>query len=101
LTIGLDLPKQILEAQTEARKPENLGVEDEGGMLIENLRESDNLKKEKLEPRVDGTLCLNNRSWLMCYDNLRALIIHESHNSKYSVHLSSDKMYQDMKKLYW
>ncbi|GJT62495.1 hypothetical protein Tco_1006028 [Tanacetum coccineum] len=28
MTIGLDLPKQILEAQTEARKPENLKAED-------------------------------------------------------------------------
>ncbi|GKE27378.1 putative reverse transcriptase domain-containing protein [Tanacetum coccineum] len=42
MTIGLDLPKQILEAQTEARKPENLGAEDVRGMLIENLKESDN-----------------------------------------------------------
>ncbi|GJT40608.1 putative reverse transcriptase domain-containing protein, partial [Tanacetum coccineum] len=31
MTIGLDLPKQILEAQTEARKPENLKSEDVGG----------------------------------------------------------------------
>ncbi|GJX25063.1 putative reverse transcriptase domain-containing protein [Tanacetum coccineum] len=30
MTIGLDLPKQILEAQTEARKPENLTSEDVG-----------------------------------------------------------------------
>ncbi|GJY97240.1 putative reverse transcriptase domain-containing protein [Tanacetum coccineum] len=64
MTIGLDLPKQILEAQTEARKAENLGAEDVGGMLIENLRESDNPRKEKLEPRADGTLCLNNRNRL-------------------------------------
>nr|GFB65201.1 reverse transcriptase domain-containing protein [Tanacetum cinerariifolium] len=27
--------------------------------------------------------------------------MHESHKSKYSIHPSSDKMYQDMKKLYW
>ncbi|GJW57016.1 putative reverse transcriptase domain-containing protein [Tanacetum coccineum] len=27
--------------------------------------------------------------------------MHESHKSKYSVHPSFDKMYQDMKKLYW
>ncbi|GJT51358.1 putative reverse transcriptase domain-containing protein [Tanacetum coccineum] len=46
----------ILEAQTEARKPENLDAEDVGGMLIENLRESDNPRKEKLESRADGTL---------------------------------------------
>nr|GEX05870.1 putative reverse transcriptase domain-containing protein [Tanacetum cinerariifolium] len=31
MTIGLDLPKQILRAQTEARKPENLTSEDVGG----------------------------------------------------------------------
>ncbi|GJR16003.1 putative reverse transcriptase domain-containing protein [Tanacetum coccineum] len=61
MTIGLDLPKQILKAQTEARKPENLDAEDVGGMLIENLRESNNPRKEKLEPRTDKTLCLNNK----------------------------------------
>ncbi|GKC80376.1 putative reverse transcriptase domain-containing protein [Tanacetum coccineum] len=54
-----------------------------------------------MEPRTDGTLCLNNRSWLPCYGDLRTLIMHESHKSKYYVHPSSDKMYQDMKKLYW
>ncbi|GJW14874.1 putative reverse transcriptase domain-containing protein [Tanacetum coccineum] len=101
MNIGLDLPKQILEAQTEARKPENLDAEDVGGMLIKNLRESDNPRKEKLEPRADGTLCLNNSSWLPCYGDLRNLIMHESHKSKYSVHPGFDKMYQDMKKLYW
>ncbi|GJU09924.1 putative reverse transcriptase domain-containing protein [Tanacetum coccineum] len=61
----------------------------------------DNPRKEKLEPRADGTLYLNNRSWLPCYDDLRALIMHESYKSKYSVHTGSDKMYQYMKLLYW
>ncbi|GJS07149.1 putative reverse transcriptase domain-containing protein [Tanacetum coccineum] len=59
------------------------------------------ISKEKLEPRVDGTLCLNGRSWLPCYGDLRTVIMHESHKSKYSIHLGFDKMYQDMKKLYW
>nr|GEY00565.1 putative reverse transcriptase domain-containing protein [Tanacetum cinerariifolium] len=55
-----------LASQTEARKPENLEAEDVGGMLIKTSRESENLRKEKLEPRADGTLCLNNKSWLPC-----------------------------------
>ncbi|GJT87658.1 putative reverse transcriptase domain-containing protein [Tanacetum coccineum] len=38
MTISLDLPKQILNAQTEARKPENIKNEDVGGMLIENAK---------------------------------------------------------------
>ncbi|GJR12319.1 putative reverse transcriptase domain-containing protein [Tanacetum coccineum] len=44
---------------------------------------------------------LNNQSWIPCYGDLRALIMHESHKSKYSIHPGSDKMYQDLKKLYW
>nr|GEX54580.1 putative reverse transcriptase domain-containing protein [Tanacetum cinerariifolium] len=72
-----------------ARKKENFMTEDLHGMI------------NKLEPRVNGTLCLNNRSWIPCYGDLRALIMHESHKSKYSIHPGSDKMYQDLKKLYW
>ncbi|GJS00289.1 putative reverse transcriptase domain-containing protein [Tanacetum coccineum] len=93
--------KQILEAQTEARKPKNVEAEDVGGMLVETSRESENPRKQKLELRADETLCLNNSSWLPCYGDLRTLIMHESHKSKYFVHPGSDKMYQDMKKLYW
>ncbi|GJW98024.1 putative reverse transcriptase domain-containing protein [Tanacetum coccineum] len=101
MTIGLDLTKQILEAQTEARKPENLEAKDVGGMLVKTSRESENPKKEKLEPRADETLCLNYKSWLPCFGDLRTLIMHEPHKSKYYVHPGSDKMYQDMNKLYW
>ncbi|GJZ55503.1 putative reverse transcriptase domain-containing protein, partial [Tanacetum coccineum] len=90
-----------LNKLTLRMRQENLDAKDVGGMLIENLRESDNPRKEKLESRADRTLCLNNRSWLPCYGDLRTLIMHGSHKSKYSVHPGSDKMYQDMKKLYW
>ncbi|GJS76421.1 putative reverse transcriptase domain-containing protein [Tanacetum coccineum] len=99
MTIGLDLPKRILEAQIEARKPENLKSEDVGGMLIENSKDPEKPRKEKLEPRADGTMCLNNRSWLPRYGDPGPLILHESPQVKYSVHPGS--MYQDMKQLYW
>ncbi|GKE54542.1 putative reverse transcriptase domain-containing protein, partial [Tanacetum coccineum] len=95
MKMGLNLPKKILEAQIEALKPKNLSAEDVGGMLRKDLL------KEKLEPRADGTLCLNNRSWVPCFGDLRTLIMHESHKSKYSIHPGSDKMYQDLKQLYW
>ncbi|GJW51915.1 putative reverse transcriptase domain-containing protein [Tanacetum coccineum] len=89
LTIGLNLPKHILSAQSKARKEENFINKDLHGMI------------NKLEPRTDRTLCLNNRSWIPHFGDLRALIMHESHKSKYSIHPGSDKMYQDLKKLYW
>ncbi|GKE57396.1 reverse transcriptase domain-containing protein [Tanacetum coccineum] len=101
MTIGLNLPKQILDAQTKARKPKNIKNEDVGGMLLENSKDPKKLRTEKLDPRADGTLCLNGRSWLPCYGDWRTVIMHESHKSKYSIHLGFDKMYQDLKKLYW
>ncbi|GJU20656.1 putative reverse transcriptase domain-containing protein [Tanacetum coccineum] len=52
--------------------------EDVGGMLIENSKDLEKPRKEKLEPCADETLCLNNRSWLSCYVDLRTLIMHES-----------------------
>nr|GFA08629.1 putative reverse transcriptase domain-containing protein [Tanacetum cinerariifolium] len=76
-------------AQVEAIKDENFGTEDLCGMI------------KKLEKHNNGTLCLNGRSWIPCQGNLRELIMHESHKSKYSIHPGSDKMYQDLKKLYW
>ncbi|GJT00881.1 putative reverse transcriptase domain-containing protein [Tanacetum coccineum] len=87
MTIGMDLPKQILDAQTEAQKPENLKNEDVGGMIRKDI------PKEKLEPRADRTLCLNDRSWLPCYGDLRTVIMHESYKSKYSIYPGSNKMY--------
>ncbi|GJT72910.1 putative reverse transcriptase domain-containing protein [Tanacetum coccineum] len=41
------------------------------------------------------------RSWIPYFGDLRELIMNESHKSKYLIHPGSDKMYQDLKKLYW
>nr|GEU62392.1 retrotransposon protein, putative, Ty3-gypsy subclass [Tanacetum cinerariifolium] len=45
MTMGLNLLRKILKAQTKALKPENLSAEDVGGMLKKDL------PKEKLEPQ--------------------------------------------------
>ncbi|GJS15022.1 putative reverse transcriptase domain-containing protein [Tanacetum coccineum] len=71
---------------TGRRKSENIKSEDVGGMLIENAKFPEAIREQKLEPRTDGTLCLNGRSWLPCYGDLRTVIMHESHKSKYSIH---------------
>ncbi|GJS21894.1 putative reverse transcriptase domain-containing protein [Tanacetum coccineum] len=100
--IGWIFLKQILKAQTDARQTR----EHQKSKMLEvchgeNSKIWRNLGMEKLETAQDGTLCLNGRSWLPCYDDLRTVIMHESHKSKYSIHPGSDKMYQDIKKLYW
>ncbi|GKC97657.1 putative reverse transcriptase domain-containing protein [Tanacetum coccineum] len=89
MTIHPNLPSQILKAQTEALKEENIKAE--------NLRGMD----KSFNIRPDGTRCIQNGSWLPLFSNLRDLIMHESYKSKCSIHPGSDKMYQDLKKLYW
>ncbi|GJT29601.1 putative reverse transcriptase domain-containing protein [Tanacetum coccineum] len=89
MTIHPKLPSQILKAQSKALKEENIKAENLQGM------------DKSFEIRSDGTRCIKNRSWLPLFGNLRDLIMHESHKSKYSIHPGSDKMYQDLKKLYW
>ncbi|GJT89358.1 putative reverse transcriptase domain-containing protein [Tanacetum coccineum] len=74
MTIHPKLPSQILKVQTEALKEENIKAK--------NLRGMD----KAFEIRPDGTRCIKNQSWLPLFGNLRDLIMHESHKSKYSIH---------------
>ncbi|GJR93414.1 putative reverse transcriptase domain-containing protein [Tanacetum coccineum] len=66
MTIGLNLTNKFCDAQTEDGKLRLIKNKDVGGMLVENSKDPKKLRTEKLEPRTDGTLCLNDRSWLPC-----------------------------------
>ncbi|GJX55043.1 putative reverse transcriptase domain-containing protein [Tanacetum coccineum] len=80
LTVHTKLPSQILEAQNEALKEENVKNENLQGM------------DKSFEIRPNGTRCIKNRNWLPLFGGLRDLIMHKSHNSKYSIHPGSDKI---------
>ncbi|GJU60094.1 hypothetical protein Tco_1237860 [Tanacetum coccineum] len=70
ITIDLNLPSQILNAQVETMKEESIKEE--------NLHRMD----KEFETHLDGTLCIRNMSWLLRFGALRDLIMHESHKSK-------------------
>ncbi|GJV23813.1 putative reverse transcriptase domain-containing protein [Tanacetum coccineum] len=90
MIVHTDLSERIIKAQTEAMKKENAKTENLGRLL-----------KPIFEIRSDGIQYFGKRVWLPLYGGIRDLIMLESHKSKYSIHLGSDKMYQDLKKLYW
>ncbi|GJX04807.1 hypothetical protein Tco_0190723 [Tanacetum coccineum] len=73
---ALSRKKRSKPLRTEARKLENIKNKDVEGMLIENSKDPEKLRTKKLEPRADGTLCFNGRSWLPCYGDLRIVIMH-------------------------
>ncbi|GJU44633.1 putative reverse transcriptase domain-containing protein [Tanacetum coccineum] len=71
-------------------------------MKEENVKEENlNGMNKKFKTRANGTLCIEKRSWVPCFGGLKDLIMNESHKSKYSIHPRSDKIYHDLKKLYW
>nr|GEV40360.1 putative reverse transcriptase domain-containing protein [Tanacetum cinerariifolium] len=84
-----NLPKQIRNTQAKACEKENICAERFVG------------EGEPFEDRADGTKCLRGRVWLPLFGGLRDLIMLESYKSKYSIHPGCDKMYHDLKKLYW
>jgi hypothetical protein len=104
MTIQSDIPTQIRNAQAEALKAENVKNENLRGMDKSFRTRPDGTKcfvDKGLETRTNGAKGQTDRSWLPLYGGLRDLIMHESHKSKYSIHPGSDKMYHDLKILYW
>ncbi|KAD6454277.1 hypothetical protein E3N88_08983 [Mikania micrantha] len=89
MTIQTSLKTQILEAQKEALKAKELKEELLCGA------------EKRLELKEDDVLYFQERMWVPELNNIRELIFHEAHKSKYSVHPGADKMYKDLKEYYW
>nr|GEX48945.1 putative reverse transcriptase domain-containing protein [Tanacetum cinerariifolium] len=90
MIVHSSLHYQICNAQSEAMENKNVKAENLGRLI-----------KPIFEICPDGTRYHDKHIWLLKFSGLRDLIMHESHKSKYSIHPGSDKMYQDLKQLYW
>ncbi|GJS07863.1 putative reverse transcriptase domain-containing protein [Tanacetum coccineum] len=63
-------------------------------------------RKEQLKPRrmekKEGKSCISwDRIWVPLVGSVRTMIMDEAHRSKYSVHPGADKMYHDLRDMYW
>ncbi|GJW99916.1 putative reverse transcriptase domain-containing protein [Tanacetum coccineum] len=65
-------------------------------------RKKDSSRDEKtFEQRADGEIYFFDRIWIPSIGDVRKLIMDEAHTSRYSVHPGADKMYYDLRDLYW
>ncbi|KAJ9536718.1 hypothetical protein OSB04_un000103 [Centaurea solstitialis] len=89
MIVQTSLKSQILEAQREALK-------------VDNLKKETLHKMEKeFEEKSDGVRYFKGRIWVPKVDQLRKLIMDEAHQSRYSIHPGSDKMYKGLKEHFW
>nr|GEY96776.1 hypothetical protein [Tanacetum cinerariifolium]GEY99442.1 hypothetical protein [Tanacetum cinerariifolium] len=56
---------------------------------------------KQFERKEDDGLCLAECIWVLVYGNLRTLIMNEAYATRYSVYPGADKMYYDLRGLYW
>ena len=66
-------------------------------------REKDKLTGEEIKAQKDGKgiYRVNSCIWIPNVVELKHEILHEAHNSRFSIHPGSTKMYKDLKENYW
>ncbi|GJS52887.1 putative reverse transcriptase domain-containing protein [Tanacetum coccineum] len=89
VTIQSGVKGLILAAQGEAFKDENV--------IAKGLNGTD----QQMEKREDGSLHYMDRIWVLLVGGVRTKIMDEAHKMRYSVHPGADKMYYDLRDMYW
>ncbi|GJS37995.1 putative reverse transcriptase domain-containing protein [Tanacetum coccineum] len=79
----------VLATQGEAFKDENV--------IDEGLNGTD----QQMEKKEDGTLHYMDRIWVPLVGGVRTKIMYEAHTTRYSMHPGADKMYFDLRDMYW
>nr|GEY61107.1 putative reverse transcriptase domain-containing protein [Tanacetum cinerariifolium] len=78
-----------MKERSEAFKKENV--------LVEVLHDLD----QQMERNKDGSLYFMDRIWVPLVRDVRRVISNEAYKSRYSVHPGADKMYHDLRDMYW
>ncbi|GJQ92512.1 reverse transcriptase domain-containing protein [Tanacetum coccineum] len=89
VTIQIGMREKIQAAQSEALKQENI--------LMENLHGLE----QQMEKKEGESLYFMDRIWVPLAGGMRTVVMDEVHKSKYSVHLGAEKMYYDLRDMYW
>ncbi|GJX89610.1 putative reverse transcriptase domain-containing protein [Tanacetum coccineum] len=89
MTIQSGLKAKILEAQGEASQDLKAPAEWLRGL------------ETHFERRDDGGIYFFDRIWIPSVGGIKKLIMDEAHTSRYSVHPGADKMYYNLRDLYW
>ncbi|GKC82156.1 putative reverse transcriptase domain-containing protein [Tanacetum coccineum] len=56
---------------------------------------------QQMEKKEDGSLYFIDRIWVPLVGDVRMVILNEAHKSRYSVHPKADKMFHDLRDMYW
>ncbi|GKC73939.1 hypothetical protein Tco_1119822 [Tanacetum coccineum] len=89
MTIQSSVKDKILVAQGKVSKVENAPAE-----MLRGL-------DQQMERKEDGGMYFMDRIWVTLVGNVRKMIMDEVHTTNYSIHPGADKMYHDLRDMYW
>ncbi|GJW72073.1 putative reverse transcriptase domain-containing protein [Tanacetum coccineum] len=89
MIIQSSLKEKLLSAQNEAIKEENASTE-----MLRGL-------DQQMEKKGDGGLYYMDRIWVPLIGDIRTMIMGDAHATRYSIHPGADKMYYDLRDMYW
>nr|GEU86258.1 putative reverse transcriptase domain-containing protein [Tanacetum cinerariifolium] len=89
MAIQSSVKGKILVTQSKASKIENTPVEMLRGM------------DQQIEKKVDGGLYFMDRIWVPLVGDTWNVIMNEVHFTRYYIHPAADKMYSDLRDMYW
>ncbi|GKE46833.1 putative reverse transcriptase domain-containing protein, partial [Tanacetum coccineum] len=56
---------------------------------------------QQMEKKEDEGLYFMDRIWISLIGDVRTIIMDEAHATRYSIHPRADKMYHDLRDMYW
>ncbi|GJT72343.1 putative reverse transcriptase domain-containing protein [Tanacetum coccineum] len=89
--------KANVVADALSRKGKLKEAFDQENVMTERLHGLD----QHMERKGDGSLYFMDRIWVPLVGGVRTVIMDEAHKSRYSVHPGADKMYYDLRDMYW
>nr|GEV04520.1 hypothetical protein [Tanacetum cinerariifolium] len=70
-------------------------------VVVDALSRKERVKPRRMERREDGSLYFLDRIWVLLVGGVRTIIMDETHKTRYSIHPGVDKMYNDLRDMYW
>ncbi|GJT70994.1 putative reverse transcriptase domain-containing protein [Tanacetum coccineum] len=89
MIIQSGVKRMILATQSEAFKQENTPAERLHGL------------DQQMERKEDESLYFMDHIWVSLVGGVRTMIMDEAHKTRYYVHPGADKMYHDLRDMYW
>ncbi|GJT46639.1 putative reverse transcriptase domain-containing protein [Tanacetum coccineum] len=89
MTIQSSIKQNLLTALNEATKEDNVPAE-----MLHDL-------DQHMKKNGDGGLYFMDRIWVPLTGDVRTMIMDVAHAMRYSVHSGADKMYYDLREMYW